>query len=129
MTKTAIEILSLVVSLAALLGTVVVVDWPLIREWWADRKFRRAVAAWERSPEAQAADQREFEAKQEVLTLEKWLALVVPQEAAHPILDPLDYDLTKQFTADLAEPHNAEWQHVPDELKTTCYTGDEMAHD
>ena len=62
MTKTAIEILSLGVSLAALLGTVVVVDWPLIREWWVDLKFQRAVTRWERSHKAQALGQARYEA-------------------------------------------------------------------
>ena len=122
MTKTAIEILSLGVSLAALLGTVVVVDWPLIRAWWANRKFRRTLAGWERSPEAQAADQREFEAQREVLTLKRFLERIQPQEAAHP-MDDEPYDISKPMP--LPEP----WQSIPPELRAVCYHDTQIKND
>ena len=101
MTKTAIEILSLGVSLAALLGTVVVVDWPLIRAWWARDSESNLTAQ----------DDREYQAIAEEL-----------HEAGHPD-DLLRYDITRPVS--LPEP----WDVVPSECRASCYRDDEITHD
>jgi 4-alpha-glucanotransferase len=90
MTNTAIELLSLAASLAALLGTVIVVDWPLIREWAADRRFQRQVANYERNHAEQLRNQAEFE------------ALAAHPEAPHP-WDTIPYDLRRVIHPDPAQ--------------------------
>ena len=82
MTNTTIEILRWVVPLAILLGAWVVVDWPLIREWAADRRFQRQMANYEHNHAEQLRNQAEFE------------VLAAHPEAPHP-WDTKPYDVRR----------------------------------
>jgi hypothetical protein len=76
MTHTTIEILSLAASLAALLGTVIVVDWPLIREWYYH--------LWDEERWVVEQDQAEYIAAA--------MEMQEIHEAGHPF-DSIPYDL------------------------------------
>jgi hypothetical protein len=106
MTKTAIEILSLGVSLAALLGTAVVVDWPLIRAWYYH--------LWDEERWVVEQDQAEYMAAA--------MEMQELHEAGHPD-DLLRYDITRP----VALP--APWDVVPSECRASCYRDDEITHD
>ena len=117
------------VWLGSLLGALALVNWPVIAADWARlREWRNHL--WDEENAIIDQDEAEYKDAVEQLCLEKWIKAIQQQEeAAHPILDPLGYDLNQRFAADLDEPLPDAWKHVPDEHKTKCYTGDEMAHD
>ena len=89
MSNTTIEILSLGASLAALLGTVIVVDWPLIRAFI--RRWYFHLSEDERFVIAQ--DEAEYQAAA--------MQMQAEHKAAHPT-DGLPYDITEPMP--LPEP-------------------------
>jgi hypothetical protein len=106
MTHVTIEILSLAASLAAMLGTVIVVDWLLIREWYFH--------LWDGERYIAAKDQAEYMAEE--------MEMQETHEASH-LNDSLQYDITKPMP--LPEP----WGVVPLELRSVCYRDDEIIND
>jgi hypothetical protein len=82
MTRTTIEILGLGISLAALLGTVIVVDWPTICDWWEARKLRYEARRYPPVGEAP-------------LTLAEFMRRIeIPPEAKHPT-HGIPYNITR----------------------------------